>query len=111
MAITYLRRSSFEEAVAELAARVDSDKFEETFGAPVTELEALVEAKTVTITRLMEIAPPGTVDPTPFLYNTTMYAMAGFLGVAAVANSMVKPVDPKYWLPEGEGSASKDGQL
>ena len=30
----------------------------------------------------MEIAPEGTVDPTPSLYNTTMYAMAGLLVIA-----------------------------
>ena len=99
-AITHLRKSSFEDAVSQLAAKVDSDKFEQAFGAPVSELDALVSAKTVTIARLMDIAPAGTTDPTPFLYNSTMYAMAGFLGVAAVANAMVRPVDPKYWLPE-----------
>ena len=30
----------------------------------------------------MEIAPDGTVDPTPSLYNTTMYAMAALLVIA-----------------------------
>ena len=37
----------------------------------------LVDAKTVTIARLMDIAPAGTVDPTPFLYDTTCFAAAG----------------------------------
>lgn len=27
----------------------------------------------------MEIAPEGTVDPTPFIYDTTMYTMAGLM--------------------------------
>ena len=44
-------------------------------------------SKTVTISRLMELAPAGTVDPSSTLYNSTMYAMAGLLGIALVANS------------------------
>ena len=32
----------------------------------------------------MEIAPPGTVDPTPSLYNLTMYLMAALLALALV---------------------------
>ena len=62
----------------------------------------LVEAKTVTIEKIMQIAPYGTVDPTPFLYDTTCYSMAGLLGVAAVANSMVKPVEPMYHMTKTE---------
>ena len=56
--------------------------FLEKFGAPVEQLEELVKAKTVTVSKLMEIAPEGTVDPTPSLYNTTMYAMAALLVIA-----------------------------
>lgn len=33
-------------------------------------------------------------------YNSTMYSMAGLLAVAAIANALVRPVDPKYHLPE-----------
>jgi hypothetical protein len=28
----------------------------------------------------MEIMPAGTMDPSPFIYDTTMYAMAGLMG-------------------------------
>ena len=41
----------------------------------------------------MELAPPGTVDPSPFLYDSTFYGMAGIISVAAVANSMITKVD------------------
>ena len=58
----------------------------------------LIEAKSVTIARLMEIAPVGTVDPTPFLYNSTMYAMAGMLSVALVSNALLRPVHPKFHM-------------
>jgi len=33
-------------------------------------------------------------------YNTTMYIMAGLLVVGLIANSLIRPVDPKHHLPE-----------
>ena len=32
------------------------------------------------------------------LYNSTMYLMAALLGVALIANLLVRPVDPKHHL-------------
>jgi hypothetical protein len=61
-------------------------------------LDELVAAKTVTVQKLMEIAPEGTIDPTPSLYNTTMYTMAGLLVIGFFANIIMKPVDSKYHL-------------
>lgn len=62
--MTSLRQSSYDEAVADLAARVDPSSFSDKFGAPVEQVQALVDAKTVTIPRLLELCPPGTLDPT-----------------------------------------------
>lgn len=95
-AITYLRNMSVENAIADLAAKVDPAAFASKFGAPMADLQKLVEAKTVTVGRLLEIAPAGTVDPTSTLYNTTMYAMAGLLVLAFIANLLVKPVREKH---------------
>ncbi|AFT78329.1 major facilitator superfamily transporter [Alteromonas macleodii str. 'Black Sea 11'] len=95
-AITYLRNMSVENAIADLAAKVDPAAFATKFGAPIADLQKLVEAKTVTVARLLEIAPAGTVDPTSTLYNTTMYAMAGLLVLAFIANLLVKPVREKH---------------
>jgi len=112
--ITQLRTASVGTAINKLATVVDPIDFERKFGAPLSELQALVEAKSVTITKLMEIAPAGTVDPTPSLYNTTMYSMAGLLAVAALANASVRPVASKYHMSaeelandDGTGNASK----
>lgn len=91
-AITYLRNISKNNAIEDLVAKIDPSTFAAKFGAPVSELSNLVAAKSVTIGRLMEIAPPGTVDPTSSLYNTTMYCMAALLVIAFFANSMVRPV-------------------
>ncbi|WP_254695120.1 OFA family MFS transporter [Leisingera sp. NJS201] len=65
LAITSLRQMSVTSAVQDLAAKVDPAAFAAKFGAPVAQLDQLVAAKTVTIAKLMEIAPAGTLDPTP----------------------------------------------
>jgi hypothetical protein len=56
----------------------------------------------VTIAKLMEIAPAGTVDPTPSLYNLTMYLMAALLAIALVANALMKPVAKKHHMVEAQ---------
>ncbi|MES3676154.1 OFA family MFS transporter [Halomonas elongata] len=95
-AITFLRDMSRHNAITELVAKIDPAVFREAFGAPVAQLDALVEANTVTIARLMEIVPPGTVDPTSSLYNTTMYAMAALLVIAFFANLFIRPVGERH---------------
>eukprot|EP00945_MAST-04E_sp_MAST-4E-sp1_P003096 g3096.t1 len=90
--LTTLRQSSYEGAVGDLVAVCDPAVFLKTFGAPISELKTLVETKTVTIPSLMEIVPPGTLDPTPHLYDTTCYAMSGLIGAAVLCNAMIRPV-------------------
>ncbi|MCO6185271.1 OFA family MFS transporter [Rhizobium sp. L1K21] len=110
LAITQLRSASLISSIKDLAAKVDPAAFQAKFGAGIDQLDQLVAAKTVTVARLMEIAPAGTVDPTPSLYNTTMYAMAGLLAIALVANFLVKPVDEKHHMEE-EDAASNVAKL
>ncbi|MBA5775669.1 OFA family MFS transporter [Stappia sp. F7233] len=98
LAITKLRDISIGNSVKALAAKVDPAAFQAKFGAGLDQLDSLVAAKTVTIAGLMEIAPAGTVDPTPSLYNSTMYAMAGLLVIALISNFLVKPVDAKHHM-------------
>ena len=100
VAITSLREISVNKAINELVAKIDPTQFQQTFGAGVDQLNDLVAAKTVTIAKLMEIAPAGTVDPTPGLYNTTMYLMATLLFVALIANATMRPVDAKHHMKE-----------
>jgi len=92
LAITSLRESATAKAIQSLADKLDPAVFQTAFGANIDQLNALVEAKTVTISKLMEIVPAGTIDPTPSLYNQTMYLMAALLIVAFVANYFMKPV-------------------
>ena len=92
-----LRKMSEKAALQDLLAKVDPAKFQGHFGVDVSQANSLIEAKTLTISKLMTIMPPGTLDPSPFIYNNTMYTMAGLVGVASVLHFMVKPVDKKYF--------------
>ena len=81
----------------DLLSKVNPNQFQEVFGADLSQAQTLIEAKTLTITKLMTIMPPGTLDPSPFIYNTTMYAMASLVSVGAALHLMVKPVDQKFF--------------
>jgi len=98
--LAYLRNISYSDACEKLTATVDPAAFKMAFGAPVGDLQQLMDMKTVTIARLMEICPPGTVDPSPTLYDTSMYGVCGMLGVALLANTMMRPVASKYHMKE-----------
>ena len=100
LAITSLRQNSLTNAINDLVSRIDPVDFQSQFGAGVEQLETLVASNTVNIARLMEIAPPGTTDPTSSLYNSTMLLMAALLAIALVSNALMKPVDPKHHLAE-----------
>ncbi|MYF11583.1 MAG: OFA family MFS transporter [Gammaproteobacteria bacterium] len=94
--ITQLREFSLERAIRTLAARIDPAAFEAHFGAPMSHLEELVAANTVTVSKLLEIAPAGTPDPTPSIYNLTMYVMAALLVVAFFANMRMRDLAERF---------------
>jgi MFS family permease len=100
LAITSLRQSAITRAIENLASKADPVAFQQRFGAGIEQLDQLVAAQTVTIARLMEVVPPGTVDPTPSLYNSTMYLMAALLAVGLVSNALMKPVAKSHYLRE-----------
>jgi len=93
MGLAVLRTKAETEAIDELMVGIDADKFETHFGAGLDQAPALIESKTITINRLLEICGEGVLDPTPHLYDNTFYVAAGFMGVAAVCNQLLKPPD------------------
>ncbi|MBT6211044.1 MAG: OFA family MFS transporter [Woeseia sp.] len=103
LAITSLRESAIQDAIQDLVTKVDPTEFQRAFGAGLDQLDALVEQKTVTIAKLMEVVPVGTVDPTSTVYNTTMYLMAALLGIALISNALMRPVDTKHHIRETSG--------
>jgi len=100
LAITSLRQNSVDNAITDLVEIIQPAAFQAQFGAGIDQLEALVASNTVTISRLMEIVPAGTIDPTSSLYNSTMILMAVLLAIALVSNALMRPVDPKHHLTE-----------
>jgi MFS family permease len=99
-AITSLREKSLRRAIRDLAQHIEPDRFAEKFGAPINQLDALAAAKTVTLPKLMELAPSGSVDPSATLYNSTMFVMAGLLAVALLANALIRPVSAAHHLAD-----------
>ena len=102
LAITSLREHAINGAIHDLATQVDPERFRMTFGAGLGQLDSLVAERTVTISKLMEIAPANTVDPTSSLYNTTMYVMVVLLAVALLCNAAMRPVEAKHHMPESK---------
>ena len=100
LAITSLRQNSVTRAINDLVTTIDPQRFAEHFGAPLSQLDALVAQNSVTIARLMEIAPPGISDPTSGLYNSTMILMAVLLAGALISNALMKPVDSRHHIGE-----------
>jgi MFS family permease len=98
VAIASLRENAVNNAIRDLVSRIDPGEFQSAFGASMSQLDLLVSQQTVTIGKLMEIAPPGTVDPTNSLYNTTMYLMAALLAIALICNARMKPVHATHHM-------------
>ncbi|MDG1025812.1 MAG: OFA family MFS transporter [Gammaproteobacteria bacterium] len=98
LAITSLRQNSVTTAINDLMQVIDPSAFQEQFGAPVEQVQLLIDQNSVTIARLMEIAPPGTVDPTSGLYNSTMILMAALLGIALISNALMRPVNSRHHI-------------
>mmetsp|Transcript_67056 Transcript_67056/g.196114 ORF Transcript_67056/g.196114 Transcript_67056/m.196114 type:complete len:631 (-) Transcript_67056:136-2028(-) len=97
-----LREHSTRQGVDSLVAVAPPEAFERAFQAPVSELSNLVDAKVVTLARLMEIVPPGTLDPAPFIYDSTFYTISGALAMAVVTNSLITKVNPRHFIVEAE---------
>jgi len=116
-----LRERASGRACRELTTVVDPALFEAKFGAPASELETLMATKAVTLKRLVELLPAGVQDPTPFLYNESLYTSAALLAVGFSANRMISRVDRKHFdlSPNGKpeeysfsnADAKKDGVI
>jgi len=98
--ITFLRKMASERAMSDLTQQIDSSRFEATFGLGKEHLATLIESNTVTISKLMELVPPGTSDPTPLVYTDTMNSCAALLAVGFTANALIRPVHESHYMPD-----------
>jgi hypothetical protein len=105
---SHFREESIRENIIDLTSKVDAKQFETAFGAGKESLDSLIEHKSVTIARLMELAPQGTVDPTPFMYDKALYTMAAMQVAALLSNIVLKPVSAEQIekLSQGGGSSA-----
>ncbi|GMH48063.1 hypothetical protein TL16_g00206 [Triparma laevis f. inornata] len=107
MGLAFLRNKAEREAIDDLTANLDPTLFEQTFGATLEHKDSLIESKTLTINKLMQISAEGVPDPTPHLYDQTFYMAAGFLGVAAISNQLLKPPNVKKLLADSSESENE----
>lgn len=95
--LLFLRKRSELIAIDKLLEKIDPEKFKEFFGVDISKANELIEAKTITINKLMNLVPDGVQNPTPFLYESTLYSMAGLMALAAASHCMVRPLNEKYF--------------
>lgn len=84
--VTKVRDYSYAKHALLIADTCDEAAFVAAFGAGKAEAAALVQSKTVTLPLLLTIAPPGTVDPSPLLYDDAFKTLAGFSALAFACN-------------------------
>ena len=93
--VAHFRNLSVNEAIAELSSQVPAAEFQSAFGASHDMLPQLVEARTVTINRLMELVPEHTPDPTPFVYDKSLYLCAGLYSLAFLTNATLQQLEKR----------------
>lgn len=96
--ISTLRNDSEMKAIDGLLEKVQPDVFSNTFGAPISQAHDLLASKTLSISKLMTIMPPGTVDPGPYIYDSTMQSL-GFLTCAGVVCHGLVQMNPVKRTP------------
>jgi MFS family permease len=91
--ISSLRYNSEMKAMNDLMELITPNQFQDTFGVSIDKANELIVAKSLSISRLMEIVPEGTIDPSPHLYDSTMQALTGLMAVSVVSHLLVKPIN------------------
>ena len=83
-------------ALLSLTDLADNEKFIDAFGVSKSSIDTLIENKAVNIAKLLELCPDGTMDPTPYLYDPAFKTMGVVMGIGALANLAIRPVDRKW---------------
>lgn len=87
--VSQLRARAERRAVATILPAVDDQKFFDRFGVTKKETHALMKSNAITIKKVLEIAPDGTVDPSPTLYNSTLYVISAMFVVAGLTSRAI----------------------
>ena len=84
--VTTMRDHAYLREATALAAVCDEQAFVAAFGEPSANIATLVKSNTATLPLLLHVAPEGTPDPTPLLYNDAFYALAASSAIACACN-------------------------
>jgi len=95
--LLHLRGKEELQAIKDVLNSIEPEVFKNTFGVDISQADILIESKMVTLSKLVSLAPAHGIDPSPMLYNSSMYTMAALAGLAALIHSGVKPIDKKYF--------------
>lgn len=97
--LLHLRGREEQKALEQLLINVDPELFETTFGAGIEAAPLLLEGGGLTLARLAALVPPSVLaDPSPLLYNSTMYTLAGLAMLAGVLHAGIRPVHSKHFV-------------
>jgi len=86
-----LRGRASESAMLDLVNKIDPNVVISEYGS-ISNLTTLIENKAMTIPQLMQLTPMGTLDPTPFIYDTSLYAAGMAYGIGFMSQMMVGSV-------------------
>ena len=89
--VTSMRDRAYLREATRLADVCDEAAFVAAFGEAndPARLGALVDSNTITLPLLLRVAPAGTPDPTPLLYNDAFHALAASSMLATLCNIAV----------------------
>lgn len=91
--VGYFSHNSTVKEIHRLSDLVGDAEFQKSFGgASKDSLDTLIESKTVTIPRILELCPSDTVDPSPFVYDHGLMAAFGLALFGFTNNFMVRPL-------------------
>lgn len=97
--LLHLRQVEEDRALHKLLEVVDPNLFKETFGAGIESASLLLQGGSLTLSRLASLVPSSTLtDPSPFLYDSTMYTMGGLAILATLLHAGIRPVQRRHFV-------------
>jgi hypothetical protein len=91
----YLRHRAYDSAVTDVTSKCDPQSFLQATSRPLEDARLLLESKTLSLGEFASIA--NVPDPSPFLYDSSMYAIAGLASLAFLTHAAITPVHAKYF--------------
>ena len=98
--LLHLRSVEEAKSIETILRSVDPAVFKSVIGEDISSATVLLENKSLTLSKLVSMLPQDVVDPSPFLYDSTMYTMAGLAACSALLHYSVKPVHRKSFETE-----------